>query len=109
MGLGKRGDTVSLATPAGALRSDARRGLVHFSGGKPRAFNVEDGHFLEMGGQVLYASAELGDLSRELEVSAPDTTQVPASPDPDFGDNGQVDFAGFFLFVDAFGRSSGGG
>jgi len=99
------GDTVSLATPAGALRSDARFGLVRFSGGQPRAFNVQDGHFLEVGGQVLYASAEPGDLSRELEASAPDTTQVPASPDPDFDGNGQVDFADFFLFVDAFGRA----
>jgi hypothetical protein len=106
------GDTVAFETPAGPLRSDTRFGLVRFSGTRPAAFNVQDGHFLQVGQTLLFSSGEEGDLSRELELSAPDTAQAgngaePAlQPSSDFDGNGQVDFADFFLFVDAFGKTN---
>jgi hypothetical protein len=105
------GDTVAFETPAGPLRSDARFGLVRFSGGQPRAFNVRDARFLEVGGRVLFAAAEEGSLSRELEAAAGDSTQTGDGgepgppPDPDFDGSGTVDFGDFFLFADAFGQA----
>ncbi|MBI2503625.1 MAG: heparinase II/III family protein [Candidatus Latescibacteria bacterium] len=101
------GDTVAFETPAGPLRSDAHFGLVRFSGAQPRALNVQDGHFLQVGEKLLFSSAEEGDLSLELEAAAGDTTQTGATPEPsaDFDGSGQVNFADFFLFVDAFGKT----
>ncbi len=106
------GDTVVFETPAGPLRSDARFGLVRFAEGGLRAFDLQDGHFLEVGEKRLYSSAEEGDLSRELEVeeAAADTTQTgkPPLPSADFDGSGAVDFSDFFLFVDVFGQAAGG-